>query len=167
MTIDQGGTWFGRIFSPSETRAFLSALNLDEGSFDLYLPLQLVTTGQPTVIIPVRRGLNKIRVDSGRINGPLKNAGAGSACMVDIDTREGKTLGVGRTDRQPCHRHFGWVCNCPPRSVISTQLGPLSLLGEEGAWFEVLQNILYSVLHVSPHGRVRAILIRFRQDGCK
>lgn len=90
-TMNQGRATLGDPLDGSSTASFLSMLGL--GSADRRdLPMQVVSTGLPYLIVPVTpEGLEKARIDAGDFESHLLAAGAKFVYVFDPEGREGRT----------------------------------------------------------------------------
>src|SRR5215831_11628740 len=89
--MDQGTPDFGEIAS-SELRAeYATALSLAVEDLDGALPLQMVSTGLPYLLVPVRRGLERARIAHPAFESLLGQIGAKFVYVFDPHAREGRT----------------------------------------------------------------------------
>jgi PhzF family phenazine biosynthesis protein len=90
-TMEQGVPSFGEI-AVSELRAtYAAALSLTVDDLDEALPLQVVSTGLPYLLVPVRRGLERARIAHSAFEALLGRIGAKFVYVFDPQTREGRT----------------------------------------------------------------------------
>ncbi|MBA3826963.1 MAG: PhzF family phenazine biosynthesis protein, partial [Ktedonobacterales bacterium] len=90
-TMDQGRVTFGAVATPDYRAALLPALNLTVDDWPADLPMQVVTTGLPYLIVPVRRGLERARIMRQDFAALLAEVGAQFVYVVDVARREGRT----------------------------------------------------------------------------
>lgn len=89
--MDQGVATFAAPIAHSGTAAFLQALNLTPADLYSTLPLQVVSTGLPYLIIPIRANLESARIVEPHFEARLATVGAKFVYVLDIDRREGRT----------------------------------------------------------------------------
>jgi PhzF family phenazine biosynthesis protein len=90
-TMELGEPIFGEI-AASELRAeYGAALSLTVDDLDKALPLQMVSTGLPYLLVPVRRGLERAHVAHSAFEALLGRIGAKFVYIFDPQTREGRT----------------------------------------------------------------------------
>ena len=90
-TMDQGVPELGPPIAGDLAQAYRDALNLAHGQLHPALPIQVVSTGLPYLIVPVHRGLGSARIshpDFERLLGP---SGAKFVYVLDPDRPEGRT----------------------------------------------------------------------------
>jgi PhzF family phenazine biosynthesis protein len=89
--MDQGRPEFLGSVALSRRAELLAALNCR--SDDLYdgLPLEIVSTGLPYVIVPLRRGLDSARIVHSDFSALLRTMGAQFVYVFDVDASEGRT----------------------------------------------------------------------------
>jgi trans-2,3-dihydro-3-hydroxyanthranilate isomerase len=90
-TMDQGVPHFGPAISSKPGRAYSDALNLAPGQLHPALPMQVVSTGLPYLIVPVQDGLERARISHPRFEELLAASGAKFAYVLDPDRLEGRT----------------------------------------------------------------------------
>jgi trans-2,3-dihydro-3-hydroxyanthranilate isomerase len=88
VEMDQGVASFR---PPVEDGALLAALNLAPGDVSPGLPLQVVSTGLPYLIVPLSRGLDTARILHADFESLLARHGAKFAYLLDVEAREGRT----------------------------------------------------------------------------
>lgn len=89
--MDQG---IAKIEPPIPTsigREFLSALNLEEGDQVTGLPLQVISTGLPYLIVPVTSNLARARITAPNFETLLARVGAKFVYVLDVERLEGRT----------------------------------------------------------------------------
>lgn len=92
VAMQQGAPEFGRMLRRDEEVPFLDALNLELGLRDGRLPLEVVSTGLPYLIVPVTtNGLERAKIRAGNFEGLLETVGAKFAYVFDVEGREGRT----------------------------------------------------------------------------
>jgi trans-2,3-dihydro-3-hydroxyanthranilate isomerase len=112
--MDQGVPSLGPAIMGEQARAFSGALNLVPGQLHPALPVQVVSTGLPYLIVPVRAGLEQARISHPRFGELLASSGAKFVYVLDPDRPEGRpgarpgrpratccTMGCG-TAASPC-----------------------------------------------------------------
>jgi PhzF family phenazine biosynthesis protein len=90
-TMDQGVPQFGSAIAGEPGRAYRDALNLAPGQLHPALPLQVVSTGLPYLIVPVQDGLERARISHPRFEELLAASGAKFVYVLDPDRPEGRT----------------------------------------------------------------------------
>jgi PhzF family phenazine biosynthesis protein len=89
--MDQGVATLEAPIADSKTAAFLHAVNLSPSDLYAPLPLQVVSTGLPYLIIPIRASLESARIVDPHFEALLATVGAKFVYVLDIDRREGRT----------------------------------------------------------------------------
>jgi trans-2,3-dihydro-3-hydroxyanthranilate isomerase len=90
-TMDQGVPEFGPPVAGDLATAYCRALNLATDQLHPGLPLQVVSTGLPYLIVPVRGGLDKARISHQDFESLLAASGAKFVYVLDPDRPEGRT----------------------------------------------------------------------------
>jgi trans-2,3-dihydro-3-hydroxyanthranilate isomerase len=90
-TMDQGVATFGAVATPEFATNLPPALNLAADDMLDDLPPQMVTTGLPYLIVPVRSGLERARITHPHFAAMLAEVGAQFVYVVDVARREGRT----------------------------------------------------------------------------
>jgi PhzF family phenazine biosynthesis protein len=90
-TMDQGVPHFGPAIAGEPAHAYSDALNLAPGHLHPALPMQVVSTGLPYLIVPVQSGLEDARISHPRFEELLAASGAKFAYVLDPDRPEGRT----------------------------------------------------------------------------
>jgi trans-2,3-dihydro-3-hydroxyanthranilate isomerase len=88
VEMDQGRATFG---VPLDAGAVPEALGLRGADLHAELPLQVVSTGLPYLLIPLRQGLERARVLDRDFEGLLSSLGAKFVYLLDVEAREGRT----------------------------------------------------------------------------
>jgi trans-2,3-dihydro-3-hydroxyanthranilate isomerase len=89
--MDQGVPHFGPAIAGEQARAYSDALNLAPGQLHPALPVQVVSTGLPYLIVPIQAGLERARISHPRFEDLLAAAGAKFVYVLDPDRAEGRT----------------------------------------------------------------------------
>lgn len=89
-TMNQGKAEFIRQLGQGESGAFLAALNLCAADLSDH-PLEVVSTGLPYLIVPLRSGIEHAKVCVPDLAQMLSAQGAKFAYLLDIDRFEGRT----------------------------------------------------------------------------
>ncbi|WP_374348460.1 PhzF family phenazine biosynthesis protein [Chitinimonas sp.] len=89
--MDQGRAEFGAPLSEAESAMYLSCFGLDAADREATLPLQVVSTGLPYLILPIRSGLARARIEVADLEARLAAIGAKFAFVLDVAAREGRT----------------------------------------------------------------------------
>jgi PhzF family phenazine biosynthesis protein len=88
--MNQGSPALGSPLAEQDAARLVDALGLSRA--DLHrLPLQVVSTGLPYLIVPVARGLDQARIIVGDFEERLASVGAKFVYVFDPDTREGRS----------------------------------------------------------------------------
>jgi len=92
--MDQGAPQFGPpLDADTDTaRALLRAQGLDAGDLVPGLPLRVVSTGLPYLLVPLRRGLERARPCAADFTALLGAAGARFCYPLDVAAREGRSF---------------------------------------------------------------------------
>jgi PhzF family phenazine biosynthesis protein len=89
--MDQGVAGFDAPILDSRIDTALEALNLTRSDLDPNLPLQVVSTGLPYLIVPVTANLESARIVAPRFEVILAALGAKFVYVLDVERREGRT----------------------------------------------------------------------------
>ena len=89
--MDQGEAEFGPPLAPTRLPDLLAALNLAEDDLAPGLPLQVVSTGLPYLIVPVRRGIEHAAIVVRDFEAQLARVGARFVFVLDVEQFEGRT----------------------------------------------------------------------------
>ena len=90
-TMDQGVPQLGPAIVGELAQAYSDALNLAHGQRHPALPIQVVSTGLPYLIVPVQAGLDRARISHPDLEGLLDASGAKFVYVLDPDRPEGRT----------------------------------------------------------------------------
>lgn len=89
--MNQGKANFNQPLSSTSTETFLKALNLHAHDQVTDLPLQVVSTGLPYLIVPIQQHLDKARICHEKFETLLAGVGAKFVYVLDVNRREGRT----------------------------------------------------------------------------
>lgn len=89
--MNQGKASFGEPLTSSIAENFLKALNLHAHDQATDLPLQVVSTGLPYLIVPIQQHLDKARICHEKFEALLASVGAKFVYVLDVQRREGRT----------------------------------------------------------------------------
>jgi trans-2,3-dihydro-3-hydroxyanthranilate isomerase len=89
--MDQGAAIVAAPLSASNNEVFLRALNLSVADLASGLPLQVVSTGLPYLIVPIKSNLQEARIVVPDFAGLLASVGAKFVYVLDVQRREGRT----------------------------------------------------------------------------
>ena len=89
--MDQGAATVGAPIGSARNDAFLQALNLSSSDLASGLPLQVVSTGLPYLIVPVGSNLERARIVVPDFEPLLATVGAKFVYVFDVNRREGRT----------------------------------------------------------------------------
>jgi trans-2,3-dihydro-3-hydroxyanthranilate isomerase len=90
-TMDQGVPKLGPAIRGELAEAYRGALNLAHGDLHPALPMQVVSTGLPYLIVPVQSGLDSTQISHPGFEGLLEASGAKFVYVLDPDRPEGRT----------------------------------------------------------------------------
>ena len=90
-TMDQGVPRFGSVVTGQQADAYRDALNLERADLHPELPMQVVTTGLPYLIVPVQSGLEHAAIRHPEFEPLLLTCGAKFVYVLDPDRPEGRT----------------------------------------------------------------------------
>lgn len=94
VSMSQGVPVFGKSLGVEESKAFLKYLNLSESDWDKRYPLQVVSTGLPYLLIPVKQNLDKAKIVIGDLEHKLAPLGAKFVGVIDPSTLRIRTWNV-------------------------------------------------------------------------
>lgn len=89
--MDQGVATFEPPISVDQWPALLQALNLCSADLVPGLPLQVVSTGLPYLVVPIRSNLTNVRITVSDFEALLATVSAKFAYVFDVERREGRT----------------------------------------------------------------------------
>jgi trans-2,3-dihydro-3-hydroxyanthranilate isomerase len=90
--MNQGKPIIGKTLSKIEIQDFLNYLNLDKNDEFDNLPFQVISTGLPYLILPIKASaLSKIKVTISDLENKLSAIGAKFFFVLDIENRQGRT----------------------------------------------------------------------------
>ncbi|MFZ6872343.1 PhzF family phenazine biosynthesis protein [Undibacterium sp. Di27W] len=89
--MNQGKASFGEPLTASACESFFKALNLHVHDKVTDLPLQVVSTGLPYLIVPIQQHLDKARICHEKFEALLAGVGAKFVYVLDVQRREGRT----------------------------------------------------------------------------
>ena len=89
--MDQGVPQLGQAVAGELAEAYRDALNLVHGQLHPALPMQVVSTGLPYLIVPVQAGLDRARISHPGFEQLLNVSGAKFAYVLDPARPEGRT----------------------------------------------------------------------------
>lgn len=89
--MDQGKPQFHLPLDTKKHLNLVKALNLDEDDLHPTLFLQVVSTGLPYLIVPVKCALDKVRIVTHDFSQMLQEVGAKFAYILHVDEMEGRT----------------------------------------------------------------------------
>ena len=89
--MEQGIAHFAAPLPTSQHAPFAAALGVDAAALEPGLPLQVVSTGLPYLIVPLRSGLERTRVLVSDLAERLAEVGASFVYVFDVTRREGRT----------------------------------------------------------------------------
>ena len=91
-TMDRDVPTLGPAITGQLAEAYRDALNLPRGHLHPALPMQVVSTGLPYLIVPVRNGLDGARITHPGFEGLLRPVGRSSSMCL---TRTARRAGLG------------------------------------------------------------------------
>jgi trans-2,3-dihydro-3-hydroxyanthranilate isomerase len=89
--MDQGVPQLGQEVAGELAEAYRDALNLVHGQLHPALPMQVISTGLPYLIVPVQSGLDRARISHPDFERLLSASGAKFVYVLDPDRPEGRT----------------------------------------------------------------------------
>jgi PhzF family phenazine biosynthesis protein len=89
--MDQGEASFRAPVDSARYDAFLSALNLSRSDLADRLPLQVVSTGLPYLIVPLRTNLDRASIRGREFESLLASVGAKFVYVLDVANMEART----------------------------------------------------------------------------
>jgi trans-2,3-dihydro-3-hydroxyanthranilate isomerase len=89
--MDQGVPQLGPPIAGELVEAYRDALNLVHGQLHPALPMQVISTGLPYLIVPVQSGLDRARISHPGFERLLGASGAKFVYVLDPDRPEGRT----------------------------------------------------------------------------
>ncbi|MBX3063760.1 MAG: PhzF family phenazine biosynthesis protein [Anaerolineae bacterium] len=89
-TMNQGEPHFGKPISTRRANTFVKAFNLSADDL-ADLPLQVVSTGLPYLILPIKRGIERARIVQPTVGKLLQRVGANYAYLLDVERREARS----------------------------------------------------------------------------
>jgi len=90
-TMDQGVPQFGPAVAAELAETYRAALNLARGQLHPALPMQVVSTGLPYLIVPIQAGLDRAAISHRSFEELLGASGAKFVYVLDPDRPEGRT----------------------------------------------------------------------------
>lgn len=90
-TMDQGPASVERVLTTVQQQPFLDALRLDRNCLHSTLPMAVVSTGLPYLIVPLRGGLEQAAIAHAQFEALLQSVGAKFVYVLDVEQREGRT----------------------------------------------------------------------------
>ncbi|MEA5057451.1 MAG: PhzF family phenazine biosynthesis protein [Anaerotignum propionicum] len=90
-TMNQGAPAFLGTVEGESVNTFLQALNLTTDYLHPSLPMEVVSTGLPYLIVPLTSGLEKARISVGDFEEQLGKVQAKFVYLFDVDRMEGRT----------------------------------------------------------------------------
>ena len=89
--MDQGAAVVDEPVPPQKIAPLLDALNLRTEDLAAALPLQVVSTGLPYLIVPLKANLERARIVAAGFEALLATVGAKFVYVLDVARREGRT----------------------------------------------------------------------------
>lgn len=97
--MNQGWPEFGSTLVPEQAKQYAEALSLAPSDLHAGLPMQVVSTGLPYLIVPVRAGLERASIRHAGFEELLAGCGAKFVYVLDPARPEGRTWdNAGRTE---------------------------------------------------------------------
>ena len=90
-SMDQGTAQFQGPLGDEKRSQIATALALEPADLHPALPLQVVSTGLPYLIVPLRGGLERARIVATDFGAQLARVGASFAYILDVQVREGRS----------------------------------------------------------------------------
>ncbi len=89
--MNQGRAEFGPVVADERVEEVLAAVNLSPADLAANLPIQMVSTGLPYLVVPIRAGLDRARIVRRDFEAFLATFGAKFVFVLDVETLEGRT----------------------------------------------------------------------------
>ena len=89
-SMDQGAPEYLKSLSTEEAHALLPALNMSHENLASY-PMEVISTGLPYLIVPVKNGIENIKITVPDFEQLLQQHGAKFIYVLDVSTFEGRT----------------------------------------------------------------------------
>lgn len=89
--MNQGTATFGPSVAAEQVDDVLAAVNLSRAELATPLPIQMVSTGLPYLVVPIRAGLDRARIVRRDFEAFLATFGAKFVFVLDVETLEGRT----------------------------------------------------------------------------
>ena len=89
--MDQGAAPLGPAIAGELAQAYRDALNLAQNQLHRALPMRVVSTGLPYLIVPIQAGLDNARISHTGFEGLLGASGAKFVYVLDPGRPEGRT----------------------------------------------------------------------------
>lgn len=86
--MEQGKPEFIKTLSTTDSQVFLDVFNIEQVS---NLPLEVISTGLPYLIIPISGGIEQVKIDINNLESLLAKHKAKFAYILDVNTFEGRT----------------------------------------------------------------------------
>ena len=92
VNMNQGPVSFGEVVEPGHEADWLNCFGLEPADLDRRLPVCVVSTGLPYLLVPVTsEGLSRARIRDPELEARLATVGAKFAYLFDLDAHEGRT----------------------------------------------------------------------------
>lgn len=91
VTMNQGEPLFVSTVSPVDYEEIVSSLNLSLGDLSAELPIEVVSTGLPYLLVPLRSNLERAKINVSDFEGYISNFGAKFVYVFDASTLECRT----------------------------------------------------------------------------
>jgi PhzF family phenazine biosynthesis protein len=85
-TMNQGQAEFGRLLNPQEQDSFLEALSLPETALYPGLPLQVISTGLPYLLLPLQKAIEQAHIQVTDLEVRLRAVGAKFIGLLEVPT---------------------------------------------------------------------------------
>ncbi len=106
--MNQGQPTFGATLGAEMTRKALAALNLTEDDLAPGLPLEVVSTGLPYLLVPLAHGLERAAIVQTGFEALLAQMGAKFVYVLHVLSARGTHLGQRRSRGGCRHGQRGW-----------------------------------------------------------
>src|SRR5258708_7281175 len=94
-TMAQGKPIFGAVAPPQLQQALLNALNLEPKQLDSSVPMQMVSTGLPYLLVPLASGLERAAITHPQFEALLAHIGPKFVYVFNVARLEGRTWDNG------------------------------------------------------------------------
>lgn len=91
VSMNQGKAEWGQSITKEWQEKYCKAMQIEEQMLDPHYPMEIVSTGLPYLLIPIRAGLEKVKISCQNLEELLSRNGAKFVYVFDITKMEGRT----------------------------------------------------------------------------